>query len=535
MHHVSRLLLSVFIASVAGQWVRAESPATMPAKRNVILIVSDDLTDTLGCYGNKVVKTPQIDRLAQRGVVFRHNYCQLAICNPSRASMMSGLTPEACGVMGQGQNYQPGPNDPPFLHRLYQANGWETINISKVFHGTHTAAMQKANPSRAKLGTDDPGGWNKSIDHKPTPEAAKPTTRKVHADAELGELIEWKALDPKAATLYDIVATTEATKQLDELAAARKPFFLALGYHKPHLPWIVPQKYFDLYKLEDIVAPKEPAGHAASIPLYARNNSTNEEPKTDKEIREAILAYYACTSCVDEQVGRLLDAMDRLKLWETTTIVLVGDNGFHLGEHGLWGKRTLFEESAAVPLIISGAGVEKPGSVCQRTVETLDIYPTVADLCGLPRHAKLMGKSLVPLLKDPNTPWDRPAYTVVLKEQLMGRSIRSERYRYTEWDDGKVGVELYDHESDPGEYHNIAADPKMAETIKLLKAQLELRKSPIRILDTSAKAKVRRVMGLKGRSLRLAAYGAAAFAALLVAGGVWWWSRRKRASITPQM
>ncbi|MGA2497092.1 MAG: sulfatase [Tepidisphaeraceae bacterium] len=505
----------------------------MPTKRNVILIVSDDLTDTLGCYGNKVVKTPEMDRLARHGVVFRHNYCQLAICNPSRASMMSGLTPEACGVLGQGQNYQPGPNDPPFLHRLYQSNGWETIHISKVFHGTHTLDMQKINPSRANLGTDDPGGWNRSIDHRPQAEPAKTTTRKVHADSELGELREWKGLEDKPNALYDFVATAEAVKQLDELAGTRKPFFLAIGYHKPHLPWFVPQKYFDLYRLEDIVLPQEPDGHAASIPPYARNNSTNDLPRDEKEFRESIRAYYACTSCVDDQVGKLLDTLDRLKLWDTTTVVLVGDNGFHLGEHGLWGKRTLFEESAAVPLIIAGAGVEKQGTVCQRTVETLDIYPTVADLCGLPLHPKLMGKSLVPLLKDPDAPWDRPAYTVVMKEKLWGRSIRTERYRYTEWDDGKVGVELYDHETDPGEYHNIAADPKMADAIKVLKAQLESRKAPIRILDNSSRAKLRRITGLRGRTLRLATYGGLACLGLIVIGGAWRWSRKRRGRTTP--
>ncbi|MFI5379466.1 MAG: sulfatase, partial [Tepidisphaerales bacterium] len=482
---------SFFLALSAS----AQSTAPTPRPHNLILIVCDDLNAELGCFGNKVVKTPNIDRLAGRGVCFVRNYCQLPACNPSRASLMSGLTPEACGVMGMAEDYQPAASDPPFLHRLFQSTGYETVCIGKVFHGNHTPAMQKIDPKLALRGTDDPGGWTRALDHAPEPASAKPAYRQQHGEAGLGEVLEWKAVPATRGSkqeMYDVVAAREACKQLDLSRASGKPLFLAVGFRKPHLPWFVPQQYFDRYKLADIVLPKQSPPGAPGVPEAALGSSSGDRPKTDAEARETLRGYCACVSFVDDQVGTLLEAMDRLDLWQNTTVVLIGDNGFHLGEHGLWGKSTLFDESARVPLIVAGAGVAARGKTCLRTVEVLDIYPTLAQLATRPLHPKLMGRSLVPLLQDPAAPWDRPAYTVLERGKLIGRSIRTERYRYTEWDHGNKGTELYDHDADPDEFHNLASDPKAAAVIRQLKAQLASRQAPIRILDTSLRGMLRR-------------------------------------------
>src|SRR5437879_2618378 len=261
-----------------------------------------------------------------------------------------------------------------------------------------------------------------------------------------------------------------------------KPFFLAAGFYKPHTPYVAPEKYFDLYPLDKIQLPAVTADFQNSVPKPALA-STNPWPYfgvTKDQARECKQAYYAAISFVDAQIGKLLDAMDKHKLWDSTIVVFWSDHGYHLGEHGLWMKQSLFEESARVPLIIVAPGAKGNGKVCLRTVEFVDLYPTLADLAGLKPPTNLEGASLKPLLNDPAKAWERPAFTLVQRGMFPGYSVRTERWRYIEWDDGKKGAQLYDHDADPQEIHNLANDPKYAKVAEEMKALVK-KNWPVRI------------------------------------------------------
>jgi iduronate 2-sulfatase len=269
------------------------------------------------------------------------------------------------------------------------------------------------------------------------------------------------------------MVATEAIRLME--AHREKPFFLAVGFYKPHTPYLAPKKYFDLYPLEDIQLPKEPAAHLERIPTAALS-STQPWPwfgVTEQQARECKQAYYATISFVDAQIGRVLDALDRLKLWENTIVVFWSDHGYLLGEHGLWMKQSCFEESARVPLIIAAPGQKARGKGSPRTVELIDLYPTLADLAGLTPPKHLEGASLRPLLNDPKAKWARPAFTQVQRGGFPGYSVRTERWRYTEWDDGAKGVELYDHEKDPRELNNLAGNPRFAKAEAEMKALMK--------------------------------------------------------------
>jgi uncharacterized sulfatase len=241
---------------------------------------------------------------------------------------------------------------------------------------------------------------------------------------------------------------------------------LFAGFRKPHLPWAVPKKYFDLYPRVSL--PSEPVMRAIPPVALVTELGPSKPPASRTQ---AIAAYRAATSYLDAQAGKVLGALDSLKLRGTTVVVLIGDNGFHLGDHGLWSKHTLFERSTRVPVIIAGPGVAE-GKTCGRTVELLDLFPTLADLAALRAPAVLEGKSLAPLLRQPGASWDRPARSVVEREGVFGRSVRTERWRYVEWNDGTQGSELYDHQADPGEYTNLAGDAAQASTVRSLRAML---------------------------------------------------------------
>jgi uncharacterized sulfatase len=253
-----------------------------------------------------------------------------------------------------------------------------------------------------------------------------------------------------------------------------KPFFLAIGFYKPHTPYVAPSKYFEYYPMDAIKLPEEPAGNRNTKPKASLQSTP--EPLfgvSEDHARECKQAYYAAISFVDAQIGKVLAAMDQNKLWDNTVVVFWSDHGYHLGQHGLWMKQSLFEESARVPLIIIAPGAKGNGKASARTVEFVDLYPTLAELSGLTPPANLQGKSLKPLLDDPQAAWNKPAFTQVWRGSFAGHSVRTEKWRYTEWDGGKEGVELYDQDADPKEYTNLAEDPKHAATVKELKALVD--------------------------------------------------------------
>lgn len=447
-------------------------------KLNVLLIVLDDLSVRLGSYGYDV-KTPNIDRLAGKGRRFERAYSQVAMCSPSRASFLSGWRPERINLWR---------NDEPVRERLrgavplqehFHAAGYYTARVGKVYHGRWESEFkwdlsESLPPSAEKVPEEA---------ESPTPveDRTAPRQERDSESAAEGSVAHWWLMsDDKDEEEPDGQRARRVAQLLEEHRAG--PFFIAAGFAKPHLRWVAPRKYFEMYPPEGVQLPQEPPDDADDIPLIAVANAvlqrpglflTGKEPELDDEMRRrAIAAHNACVSFVDAQVGVVLEALDRLKLWDSTLVVLLGDHGFHLGEHrGLWRKDTLFEEALQAPLIVVGPGVSKPGAPTRAIVELLDLYPTLVELAQLARPGGVQGTSLVPLLKDPEAKGREAAFSFRrCYPPQLGRSIRTERYRFTEWPDG--GQELYDLSSDPRELTNLARLPARSEAVAALRKRL---------------------------------------------------------------
>jgi uncharacterized sulfatase len=426
------------------------------AKRlNVLLIVVDDLNTDLGCYGATPVLSPNIDRLAKRGVRFERAYCQYALCAPSRWSLLSGLRPETTGIFEFQTLLREKMPDVVFLPQLFREHGYFTAGMGKVFHDERQSDREKSwDFYQDKMGDD-------------AEEAAAVKERYSHPEGQR-PFTPWTKLTGPEEHTRDGATSRRIAQHISQCAQAGKPFFVAAGFHKPHLPWTAPTRYFDLYRDQKIGEPHDPP--IRGIPKIALMTELVGNPLPPRA--EAISTYYSCISFMDAQVGVLLDTLDREKLWNDTVVVFFSDHGYHLGDHeGLWAKLTVFDRGCRVPLIIAAPGCI-PGGTSPRTVELIDVYPTLAELCGLSPPSNLEGSSLVPLLARPDAAWDRPAHSLVHHNDSVGKTVCTQRWRYTEWDGGKRGRELYDHDSDPGEYHNLAADPqhaaKLAEMQRLL-------------------------------------------------------------------
>ncbi len=435
-------------------------------KRNVLFIALDDLNTHLGCYGNALVKSPQIDRLAKSGVRFDRSYCQFPLCSPSRTSLLTGLRPDSTKVYDLTTHFRVTTPDVVSLPQFFKQNGYFTARVGKLYHYGVPGDI-------GACGLDDWKSWHQAINPRGRDKDEEHLLVNHTPTRGLGSSLSFLAAEGTDDEQTDGLVAGETVRLLEK--HRNRPFFIAAGFYRPHCPYIAPRKYFELYKPDEIKMPAVPDGYEKSVPPPALQ-STRPWPwfgVTEAQARESILAYYAAISFVDAQVGRLLEGLERLGLLENTTVVLWGDNGYHLGEHGLWKKQSLYEGSARVPLIIAGAGVPGRGT-CPRTVEFLDLYPTVADLCGMPAPGHLQGASLKPLLADPNARWTRPAHTQVMRGKEMAYSVRTERWRYTEWGSGASGIELYDYETDPGEMRNLAGDSKYSSVINELRAQLKV-------------------------------------------------------------
>ncbi len=442
----------------------ADSPAP---KFNVLFIAADDMNNDLGCYGHPSVKTPHLDKLAASGVRFDRAYCQFPLCSPSRSSLMTGLRPDTTRVFDLQYHFRQGLPDVVTLSQCFSRQGYYAARVGKIYHYGNPGDIGTS-------GLDDPASWQ---------EFFNPAGRdKTTLESDIINYTPKRGLGSSLSLLADATGKDEdhtdgkvATQAVALLEKHKdRPFFLAVGFYKPHCPYIAPKKYFDLYPLEKVTLPEIAPGYRDTVPAPALA-STAPWPNmgvTTAQAREAKQAYHATISFVDAQVGRVLETLDRLGLREKTIVVFWSDHGYHLGEHGLWMKQSCFEESARVPLLISVPGGKGAGKSCLRTVELVDLYPTLADLAGIPAPAGLEGASLRPLLENPVAAWKRPAFTQVWRNGFSGHSVRTERWRYTEWDGGARGRELYDHGSDPQELHNLAGDPAQAAVIAEMKGLL---------------------------------------------------------------
>lgn len=465
-------------AAVLADGNSAWAGGLVPAKKNVLFIAADDLNNDLGCYGHPLVKSPNIDRLARRGVRFNLAYCQYPVCNPSRASFLTGVYPEQTGVLNNAVNFRKRLPNVLTLPQLFRKNDYFVARVGKIYH--YGVPLQIGTN-----GKDDPASW----DHVVNPKGVDRTELdKVHTlqKGQYGGTLSWLNIESKDTEHTDGVAATEAIKLLEKHNPneTSKPFFLAVGFYRPHTPFVAPSKYFDLYPREKIEPVMEKPGDRDDIPVAALADRPKQRELTVAQRKEIIQAYYASTSLMDAQVGRLLDALDRLKLADSTIVVFVSDHGYHLGHKGLWQKGDLFDGSNRVPMIVVEPGGKNAGKSTDAVTEMVDIYPTICEMCDLVKPPHLAGESFAPALKDPKHKGKSAAYTVswsraarmhkeVRGKRILGQTVRTARYRYTEWGKGDHGTELYDYERDPQEFTNLAIDPKNASIVKEMKALLD--------------------------------------------------------------
>jgi len=449
----------------------AERTATGP---NVLFIAVDDLNDWVNCLGGrKGVHTPNLDRLAARGVLFTNAHCSAPACNPSRVAVMTGVAPASSGVYNNSQDWRKSPRleKAVTIPEHFRAGGYTAYGGGKIFHALSwitTGYGKQQNeeklwdyywPSAEKVMPDPQ--WPKAAHAKRSPDGylhSKPIAVGKDIKGRPPHFFDWAADDQGESGTADYKVVQWAA---GELARQRKkPFFHAVGIFRPHIPWYAPRRYFDLYPPQDVFLPavKEddladvpPAGHRSIRKAWHRWIVENDQ------WRPAVRGYLASVSFADVQVGRLIDALDAGDHAGNTIVVLWSDHGMHLGEKQQWEKFTLFEESTRVPLIVIAPGVTKPGSICDRPVSLLDVYPTLIELCDLPRRDDLDGVSLVPLLKNPEAEWDRPAITTWGKDN---HAARGRRFRYIRHPNGDE--QLYDHQTDPDEFTNLAAKPELA-------------------------------------------------------------------------
>lgn len=438
---------------------------------NVLFIAADDMNNRLGCYGDRVVKTPNIDRLAAEGVRFDRAYCQFPLCGPSRASLMTGLRPDTTQVLGNNVDFRDHLPEAVTLPQYFKQQGYFTARDGKMFHMNV--------PGEVGLPRfQDPPSW--SLDFSPQGKEQKSKgERRVRGEGREGQgnAMEW-VMTPDASEQADHHAANEAIAIIEK--HQDEPFFVGLGFVRPHLPFVAPAKYFDLYPLDQIALPKNVPGDLDDIPAAAkavRPHLWNHMKMDERGIRESIRGYYASTTYMDEEAGRVLAALEKMKLRERTVVVFWGDHGWNLGEHTRWQKMSLMEDSARVPLIISAPGRKGNGKASRALVEFVDLYPTMVELCGLPAKAGLHGQSLRPLLDDPGREHKKAAFTQLRYEEkgkvITGRSVRTSRYRYIEWEGAAGGgEELYDHDRDAGEFTNLAGEGSHRETVKSMRELL---------------------------------------------------------------
>lgn len=433
----------------------------LPAKPNVLFIAIDDLRDWVHYLGYQQVHTPNLDRLAARGVTFTHSYCAAPVCNPSRTALMTGLRPASSGVYDNNTDWRTTIPDVITLPLHFRANGYYAAGAGKIYHESYKRPSDWDDYlTEGTVDPDDPDG--------PTKKQAKKAAKAAGSDAPNDGVggIKFKPLNCEDKDMVDYASVSYCLKQLAKpqpstSSGQAKPLFLACGIHKPHMPWDVPKKYYDLYPLEKIQLPKVLDRDLDDIPpagiAMAKPQGDHAAIVKSGRWKEAVQGYLAAITFCDEMIGRLIDGFDKSAYKDNTLICLWSDHGWHLGEKEHWRKFALWEEATRAPFLMIVPGVTKPGSVCQRTTDYLNIYPTLCDLCGIPKPAHLQGVSIRPLLENPAAAWDRPAQTT---HGFKNHAVRTEQWRYIRYANGDE--ELYNEQTDPLEWTNLAKDEHYA-------------------------------------------------------------------------
>ena len=468
----------------------AERGETAKPRLNVLFLAVDDLRPQTRCYGLEKMITPNIDKLAAAGTLFRRAYCQQAVCSPSRISLLTGRRPDTTRVYDLQTHHRLHLPDVVTLPQHFKRHGYHTQGFSKIYHGGLNDRESWSAPywyprGPGYLKPDTIAAMRKQRDRLKAEGKLQPT-KVLKRDPKTGTVLKvsrprfrvrgpsWEDPDVADNALPDGKTADQAIKVLRQIKAKALPdgggFFLAVGFLKPHLPFVAPKRYYDLYPKDAITLADNPFAPKDCPPMALHNSGElraySDIPKKakigDDKSLELIRGYYACTSYVDAQIGRVVDELDRLGLRDSTAVILWGDHGWQLGEHGMWCKHSNFETSARVPMICRAPNQKVRGQGTDALAEFVDIYPTLCDLCGLPLPEGLEGTSFAPLLDDPKRPWKAAAFSQYPRGRYMGYSLRTARYRYTEW--GSLGeppaaVELYDHDNDPAENVNVALRP----------------------------------------------------------------------------
>ena len=484
MNRIITFVIALFVSA----------PALAAERPNILFLAVDDLRPEIGAYGASHMKTPNIDAIAARGMIFQQAYCQQAVCSPSRTSLMTGLRPDSTKVYDLETHFRKTIPDVVTLPQHLQKHGYYAMGMGKIYHGGLDDKLSWSEPHRdaregnPKMSTYALPESNAIIRKKAAEAKAKGLTGKNLSRASRGPAVENADVPDNA--YHDGAVADLAITSLRELKKKDQPFFLAVGFIRPHLPFVAPKKYWDLYDRDAIKVPANKTWPEGS-PDFAGSGwgelrQYEPIPKSglisDEQAKELIHGYYAATSYMDAQVGRVLAELDRLGLRENTIVILWGDHGWKLGEHGAWCKHTNYELDARVPLIISVPGMKNAGGSTSALVEFVDIYPSLCELAGVPLPKHLEGTSFKPVLENPKLAWKTSAWSQYPRgsggKQLMGYAMKTDRYRYVRWVNRKdasdvVAIELYDHEKDPAESVNVANDAKYSQVMQELGAQFE--------------------------------------------------------------
>ncbi|MEM7107286.1 MAG: sulfatase [Bacteroidota bacterium] len=466
MNMTAYLLPCIFITLLLTEWAPLEAQVKSD-KPNVLFVIADDLNCNINAYGHPTVKTPHLDRLAKKGVLFENAYTNYPLCAPSRTSMLTGLYPDQTKTYKLTDTLRNFAPDVITLPQSFMNSGYYVARVGKIYHYMNPKDI-------GTPGHDDPESWHEAIYPRGRDKEEEDKIFSLRP-GRFGATLSWLAAEGEDREQTDGKVATEAIKLLRKCKEKGDPFFLAVGFYKPHTPFVAPKKYFNMYDRSAIVVPQVPEGYLETLPIPAQKLLTRfkvQNNLSDSLARCAIQAYYATISFMDAQLGRILDELDQLGLSENTIIVFTSDHGYHMGEHGYYQKTTLFEDADHVPLILSYPKMRMAGRSTSAMSELIDLYPTLTSLAKIQAPEYMAGIDLNPVLQD----IDREVRISAFTQYGSGYTVRTTNYRYTEWlNGGDDLIELYDLQRDPAEMRNLARQPSYLGVIEEMKALLKNR------------------------------------------------------------